>query len=103
MDTSSVSEQERQSLEAMSRSESAMFPFDKPESEDVWSSVLFELPATASSSGSAGPLVGLEEGLDNPSLCHLGLDLVSGVKLGIWSLPSVELCSLLTSTSGEVT
>ena len=35
MDTSSVPEQERQSQEAVSRSESAMFPFDKPESEDV--------------------------------------------------------------------
>ena len=64
MDTSSVSEQERQSAEAVSRSESAMFPFDKPESEDVWSSVVFELPATTSSSASAGPLMALEEGLE---------------------------------------
>ena len=61
-------EQERQSPEAMSRSESAMFPFDKPESEDVWSSVLFALPVTASSSGSAGPLVGLKERLEDSCL-----------------------------------
>ena len=71
MDISSVSEQERQSLEAVSRSEPATFPFDEPESEDVWSSVLFELPATASSSGSVGPLVGLQEGLEGSCLCCL--------------------------------
>ena len=35
MDTSSVSEQEKQSPEAVSKSESAIFPLDKPESEDV--------------------------------------------------------------------
>ena len=51
MDTSSVSQQERQSPEAVSRLESAMFPLDKPESENVWSQVIFELPVTTSSSG----------------------------------------------------
>ena len=79
-----------------------MFPFDKPESEDVWSSVLFELPVTASSSGTAGPLVGLEEGMEDSCPCCLKLVLVSGVKLGIWLSPCVELCSLPTSTSWEV-
>ena len=49
MDISSVSKQERQSLEAVSRLESAMFPLDDPESEDVWSLVLFELFVTTSS------------------------------------------------------
>ena len=79
----SVSEQERESLEAVSRSESAMFPFEKPESEDVWSSVLFELPVAASSSGSDGPLMGLEEGLMDSCLCHLELGPVSGGKSGV--------------------
>ena len=103
MDMSSVSEQERQSSEAMFRSESTMFPFDEPESEDVWSSELFELPVTATSSGLAGPLVGVEEGQEDPCLCYLEPIPVSGVKSGIWSSPCAELCSLPTSTSGEVT
>ena len=63
MDTSSVSEQDKQSVEVVSMLESTVFPFD--ESEDVQSSVLFELPATTSSSGSAGPLMELEEGLED--------------------------------------
>ena len=79
-----------------------MFPFDEPESEDAQSSVLFELPVATSSSGSARCLVGLKEGLEDSCLCHLEPVLVSGVKSGIWSLPCVELCSLLTSTSWEV-
>ena len=74
--------------------------FDEPESEDAWSLVLFELPVTVLSSDSAGPLVGLEEGLEDSCLCHLEPVLVSSVKLGIWSLPCVELCSLLASNSG---
>ena len=65
MHTSSVSKQERQSLDAVSRSESAIFPLDKPESQDVQSSVFFRQPVTASSSGSAGPLMVLEEGLED--------------------------------------
>ena len=69
MDASSVSEQERQSQEVISRLESATFPCDKLESKDA--SVLIELPATASSSGLAGPLVGLEEVLEDSCLCHL--------------------------------
>ena len=64
-----------------------MFPFDKPESEDVWSSVLFKLLATASSSGLVGPLMGLEEGLEDSCLCYLEPVPVSGVKLGVWLLP----------------
>ena len=81
MDTSSVSKQERQSLEAVSRSESAMFPLDKPESEDLWSPVLFELPVTASSLGLAGPLMGLKEGLEDSCLCQLEPIPDFGVKL----------------------
>ena len=99
---SSVSEQERQSLEAMCRSESAMFPFGEPESEDAQSSVLFELPMTTLSSGLAGHLVGLEKELEDSCLCCLELVPVSGVKSGVWSSPCVELCSLPTSTSEEV-
>ena len=69
-----------------------MFPFDDPESEDVWFSVLFKLPATTSSLKSAGSLMGLEEGLEDSCLWCLELVPVSGVKLGVWSLPCVELC-----------
>ena len=98
MDMSSVSKQERQSLKAVSSSESTMFAFDKPEPEDVQSSVLFELPATALSSGLAGPLVGLEDSCP----CCLKLVLVSSVKSGIWSSACVELCLLPISTFGEV-
>ena len=79
MDTSSVSEQERQSSAAVSSLESAMFPLDKPESEDVWSLVFLELPTTASSSGLARPLMRLEEGLEDFCLCCLELVLVTGV------------------------
>ena len=78
-----------------------IFPPDEPESEYVWSPVLFELPATASSSGSARPLIGQEEGLEDSCFCCLELVPVSGIKLGMWSWPHAELCSLLTSTSGE--
>ena len=62
-DISSVSKQDRQSLEAVSRPESTELPLEKLESVDTWCPVLLELPATASSLGSAGPLVGLGEGL----------------------------------------
>ena len=103
MDTSSVSEQERQSPEAVSRSESAMFPLDEPESEDVWSLVLFVLPAITSSLVLARPLMELVEGLEDSCLCHWELVPVSGVKLGIWLSPCVELCSLPASTSEEQT
>ena len=70
MDTLSVSEQ---SPEAVSWLESAMFPFDEAESEDAQSSVLFELPVTASSSRLAWHLVGLQEGLEDSCLCCLDL------------------------------
>ena len=100
-DTSSVSDQERQSPEAVSRSEPAMFPLDEPMSEDVWSLVFFELPATTSSSGSAGPLMGLEEELKDSCLCHLEPVLVSAVTLDVWSSPHVELCSLPALVLGE--
>ena len=79
MDILSVSEQEMQSPEAVSRSDLTMFPLDKPGSEDVQSSVLFKLPVTASSSGSAGPLLGLEEGLEDSHLCHMEPVSVSGL------------------------
>ena len=75
---SSVSEYERQSEEAVSRSESAMFPFGGPECEGVQSLVFFELLVTALSSGSAGPLMGLEEGLEN------SLSLSPGASSGFW-------------------
>ena len=42
MNTSSVSDQERHSPEAVSRLESAMFPLDKSDSEDVQALVLFD-------------------------------------------------------------
>ena len=60
-----MSEQERQSPEAVSRLESTELPLDELESEDTQSPVLLGLPVTASLSGSAGPQVGLEEGLDD--------------------------------------
>ena len=69
--------------------ESAMFPFDKPELEDVQSLVLFELPVATSSTELAGPLVGLEERLEDSCLCCLELVPVSGVKSGVWSSPCV--------------
>ena len=49
------------------------------------------------------PSMELDEGLEDSYLCCPELVLVSGVKAGIWSLPHVELCSLPTSTLGEVT
>ena len=61
MDTSLVSKQVRQSPEALSKSESAMFPLDEPESKDAWYPVLFELPTATSSSGLARTLKGLDE------------------------------------------
>ena len=102
MDTSLVSEQERQSPEAVSRLESITFPLDELESGDAWSPVLLELPGAASSLGLAGPPVGLEEGLEESHLCSPEPVLVSGVKFSVWSSPCVDLCSLPTSTYGEV-
>ena len=102
MDTLSVSEQERQSPEAVSRSKSAEFPLDEPESEDAWSLVLLELHATVSSSGLVSPPMGLDEGLKDSHLCCPKQVLVSGVKLGVWSSPCVKLCSLPASALGEV-
>ena len=98
-----MSGQERQSLEAVSRSESTELPFNEMESEDIQYLVVLGLPTTVSSSGSVGPLMGLEEGW---GISHCGCPesvLVSGVGLGVWSLPCVEVCSLPTSTSGKVT
>ena len=63
MDISSVSKQEMQSPGAVSRLESTRFSLDDLESEDTWSPVVLGLPATMSLMGSAGPPVGLEEGL----------------------------------------
>ena len=83
MDTSSVSEQKKQFPEASSKSESALFPLDEPESEDVQSLVLFELPAAAPSSGSVRALVGLEGGLEDSCLPCPGLGLVSCINLGV--------------------
>ena len=60
MATSSVSEHETQSPEAVSISESSTFSIDDSESEDAWSPVLFELPAAVPSSVSMVALVGLE-------------------------------------------
>ena len=101
-DISSVSGQERWSPEAVSRSESTKLPLDELESENTWSLALLGLPAAVSLSGSADPLVGLEEELGDFHCGGPELVLVSGVGLGIWSLRHVELCSLLTLTSEEV-
>ena len=98
-----MSEQEKQSPEAVSRSESTELPLDELESEDTWSLVLLELPATTSSLGSASPPAGLEEGLEDSHHACLETGLVSGVGSGVWLLPHVKLCSLPTLTSGEVT
>ena len=76
MDMSSVSEQERQSPEAVSKSESAMFPLHEPDSEDVQCPVLLELPAAVPVSGSAGALMGLDGGLEDSCLHCLELGLV---------------------------
>ena len=78
-----------------------MSPLDEPESADVWSPVLFELPVTTSLSGLGGPLMGLEEGLEDSCFCHPEPVLVSGVRLGSWLLPHVELCSLPTLPQGR--
>ena len=96
-----MSEQERQSPEAVSRSESTELPLDNLESEDTWSLVLLGLPAARSTPGLADPLVGPEEGLGDSYCCYLESVLISGVGSGIWLSPHVELCSLLTSTSEE--
>ena len=89
-------------MEVASRLESTELPLD-PGSEDTWSLVFLWLPAATSLLGSAGPPVGLEEGLRDYYHCFSESVPVSGVGSGIWSMPCVELCSLLTSTSGEVT
>ena len=65
-DTSSVSEHEMQFPEAVFRSESCTFSLD--DSEEVWSSVLFELPAAVLSSRSMVALVGLEGDWPVPAL-----------------------------------
>ena len=83
IDTSSVSEQEKQSPEAVSKSESAIFPLDKPESEDVQSLVLFELPVAVLSSGSVRALVGLEWGIEDSCLHCSELGMVSGINSGV--------------------
>ena len=81
MDTSSVSEQERQSPEAVSKSEASMFPHDEPESEDAQSLVLFELPVAVPSSGLVGALMELEGWLEYSCL-HCP-ELVSGINSGM--------------------
>ena len=69
-DTSSVSEHVTQSLEAVSMTESSMFPLGELESDEAWSPVLHGLSAAVLSSGSAMALVGLEWGLAGScSLC----------------------------------
>ena len=74
-------------------------PLDDLESEDTWSLVLLELPATTSSSGSASPLVGLEEGLggshhgclgDSPGLwCSIGCIVIA--PCGAMFTPDLDL------------
>ena len=88
VDTSSVSEHVMQSPEAVSKSESATSSLDESESDQAWS-------------GSATPLVGLEDGLAGfcPHCWLLGP--ASGTDFGMIPSPHVELYSLLTSTSGE--
>ena len=91
MDTSSVSKQERESPEVVSKSESTMFFFAEPESEDVQSSVLFELPAAIPPSGLVRDLIGLEGGLEDSCLHPPELGLVSGINSGMLVSPCVEL------------
>ena len=96
--SASVSEQEKQSPEVVSRSESAKLPLHEPKSwGHLVSSCSWALLTTASLLGLAGPPVGLEEGLGN-SLCGCPESvLVSGVGSGVWLSPCVGLCSLLIS------
>ena len=68
-DNSSVSEHETQSPEAMFRSELSTFSLDNSEFKDIWSLVLFKLPAAVQSSGSMVALVGLEGGLTSSHPC----------------------------------
>ena len=103
MDTSSVSEHEMQSSEAVSKLESATFSLDELESSEAWSPVLHRLPAAVPSSGSMKALVGLEGGLVGscPHCSKLGP--ASSTNLGMFSSCHAELCSILTSTSWELT
>ena len=77
-----------------------MFPLDEP----VW-----RCPISSTLWASCShPIIGispegLEGGLEDPCLCCAELSLMSGITLGVWSPPPVELYALLTSTSGELT
>ena len=102
-DTSSVSEHETQSPEAVPRSDSYIFSLNDSESEEAWSPVLFELLAAVPSSRSMVALVGLEGGLTGSCPCCLKLVPVPNINSCMLSLPWTELCSLLALTSWEST
>ena len=104
MVTWSVSQHVMQSLEAVSISESATSSLDESESDEAWSPVILELPATVPSAGSVVALVGLEWELVGSCPCYcLKVGPASGTNLGMSSLPCAELCSILSSTSWELT
>ena len=85
--TSSVSEHEMQSPEAVSMLESATFSLDDSKSNEAWSPVIFELPATVPSSGSMVTLVGLEEGLAGYCPCCSKPGPASSTNLDVFLLP----------------
>ena len=88
-----------QSLEAASMSQSSTFSLDDSESKEVWSLVLFELPATVPSSRLTVALVGLEEGLTGSCPCCSKMVPVPNINSCIPSPPSAELYSLPVLTS----
>ena len=111
--TSSVSEHVKQSPEANSILELATFSINTSKSDEAllwlvslslsWSLVLLEVPTTIPSSGSAVALVWLEEELVGSCPCGLELGPASSTNLDVFSSPFVELHSLPTLTSWELT
>ena len=93
-----------QSLEAVSISELASSSIDKSESDEAWSLVFLDLPATAALSGSAVAVIGLEEGLvGSCPCCQIKPGPTYSTNLGMFLLHCAELCSLLASISWELT
>ena len=103
-DASSVSEHERQSLEAVSIPESSTLPQDDSELEEARTLVLIGYPAMVPSTR---PMVSLEQlgGLagPHPPCSDLGPGSVSGTNSSVSWLPQEELESIPTSTSWEQT
>ena len=101
MGTSSVPEHDMKTPEAVSMLESSTFSLNDSESEEVWSPVLFKLPATVLSTRSTLAVGGLERGLPGSCPHCSNLSPVSFTNLVVFSLPQAELCSLLSSIYGE--